>query len=141
VKDWTPIILAILALAGGGGGLYSALTVGATRRKMVAEAAQVQANTTTVLGGFAVDVLLKPLRERIQELEEEVEGLRQRVRQAYEAQEEIERLRALIRRYEDEIVQLKRTVAALTGAAPVVVDPSAPSPAPGPERQQPNEGA
>ena len=116
MKDWTPIILALLALLGGGGGIYSALTVGATRRKMVAEAAQVQANTTTVLGGFAVDVLLKPLRERITELEAEVEELRQRVREAYAAQEEIDRLRRKIRRYEDEIAELKLTVAALNAA-------------------------
>lgn len=122
MKDWTPIILALLALLGGGGGIYSELTVGATRRKMVAEASQVQANTTTLLGGFAVDVLLKPLRERIQELEEEVEELRRRVREAYEAQEEIERLRALIRRYEDEIRTLKATVAALTTAPTVAID-------------------
>lgn len=129
MKDWTPIILAVLALLGGGGGIYSALTVGATRRKMVAEASQVQANTTTLLGGFAVDVLLKPLRERIHELEEEVEDLRRRVREAYEAQEEIERLRALIRRYEDEIRQLKATVAALT-VKPVAAVETMPEPPP-----------
>lgn len=130
MKDWSPVILAAIALVGGGGGLYSALTVGATRRKIVAEAAQVQANTTTVLGGFAVDVLLKPLRERIAELEQEVDELRLRVRQAYEAQDEIERLRRQIQRYELEIAQLRQTVAALSSRAPVIVDPDRPPSAP-----------
>lgn len=78
MKDWTPIILALIALVGGGGGIYSALTVGATRRKMIAEAASINANTTTVLGKSAVE-LLTPLRERIRELEAEVEELRDTV--------------------------------------------------------------
>lgn len=118
MNSWTPIIVSVIALLGGGGGLYSALTVGATRRKMIAESAQVQANTTTVLGGFAVDVLLKPLRERIAELELEVEALRRRVREAYAVQDELEQLRAQIRRYEAELATLRATVAALQGPTP-----------------------
>lgn len=129
MKDWTPIILGLLALLGGGGGLYSALTVGATRRKMVAEAAQVQANTTTLLGGFAVDVLLKPLRERIAELEQEVDELRRRVRDSYRREEELERLRAQIADLEQEIARLRETVVALRAAAVANPIPPAAPPA------------
>ncbi len=116
MSTWTPIILALLALLGGGGGVYSALTVGATRRKMVAEAAQVQANTTTVLGGFAVDVLLKPLRERIAELEVEVDELRGRVRESFRREEEVERLRIKLDESELENARLRGVVATLHAA-------------------------
>ena len=117
MRDWTPLVLGLLALLGGGGGIYSALTVGATRRKMVAEAAQVQANTTTVLGGFAVDVLLKPLRERIAELEKEVDELRRRVRESFRREEELERLRAQLAEAELEMARLRTTVSTLRAAA------------------------
>lgn len=133
MKDWTPIILAFIAMLGGGGGIYAAFTVKATRRKLVADAEAVNANTTTVLGGFAVDVLLKPLRERIAELEKEVEELRRRVREAYQAQDEMEQMRAQIRRYEQEIAELKLTVKALSHGGTLIADPDQP-PGPPPAR-------
>lgn len=113
MKDWTPIILALIAVIGGGGGIWSALTIKATRRKLVADAEAVNANTTTVLGGFAVDVLLKPLRERIAELEQEVDELRRRVRESFRREEELDRLRSQIAEAEAEIGRLRATVAAL----------------------------
>lgn len=79
MKEWLPIILALIGIVGGGGGIYSALTVGATRRKMIAESEGITANTMTVLGRSAVE-LLEPLRLRVKELEAEVESLRSRVR-------------------------------------------------------------
>lgn len=76
---WLVIVLAVIAAAGGGSGLYSALTVGSARRKLTAESDGITATTMALLGKSAVD-MLDPLRQRVHELEDEVDGLREKVR-------------------------------------------------------------
>lgn len=113
MNSWTPIVLALVAVLGGGGGVWSALTLRATRQKLIAEAGKTQADTATALGTFAVEVFLNPLKTRVKELEEEVDQLRQRVREAREAEEEVDRLKRRLREAEAQIQILNATISTL----------------------------
>lgn len=115
MKDVTPILLGLIALLGGGGGIWSAFNLRATRQKMIADAQKTQADTATALGTFAVEVFLDPLKTRVKELEAEVELLRQRVREAREAEEEVDRLKRRLREAEDQIAALRSTISTLQG--------------------------
>lgn len=118
MTSWTPIVLALVALLGGGGGIWSALTLRATRQKLIAEAGKTQADTATALGTFAVEVFLDPLKTRVRELEAEVEALRSKVREAREAEEEVDRLKRRLREAELQIETLKSTIARYEGTQP-----------------------
>lgn len=96
---WLVIVLAVIAMAGGGGGLYGALTVGSARRKMTAESDGITAATIALLGKSAVE-MLDPLLARVHELEAEVDSLHTKVRA----------LRAELSEREHTIAEMDRTI-------------------------------
>lgn len=118
MKDWTPVILGLIALLGGGGGIWSVFNLRATRRKMIADADKTTVDTATALGSFAIEVFLDPLKTRVRELEAEVNQLRERVREARDAEEEVDRLKRKLRAAEAEIIALRATILALGGQVP-----------------------
>lgn len=91
------LLVALIGLAGGGGGIWAALTIGTAKRKMLAEAKATEAGTVTVLTKAAVD-LVEPLQERIRELEGESRELRKELRGA----------RGEIRQLTADIAQLRK---------------------------------
>lgn len=113
MSGWVSVVLAVLALLGGGGGVYSMATVGATKRKMLADTEATKAGTVAVLGKAAVE-LLEPLRTRVRELETDVDQLRQRVRRLNEdldtRDQRIGVLEATSSQYQSEIVRLQAEV-------------------------------
>lgn len=99
MKDWIPLLVAALAVLGAGGSVYSLITLGATKRKLLAEAASINATTTTVLTQSAMD-LLAPLREEATDARAEVKKLRAEVRE----------LTAMMRRWKSAIVEPTATL-------------------------------
>lgn len=88
---WQAVIGAV-AVVGGGAGVWSLLTLGATKRKLVAEAESLNAATVSSLSKSALE-LMEPLRARVHELEAEAREAR---KEASEAREEISTLRTTV---------------------------------------------
>jgi len=79
---WLTIAMGVLTLLGGGGGLYALLTLGATRRKILAEATSIKAgadetvaDAAKVLIGGAAD-LVEPLKRELREVRVELAAVR-----------------------------------------------------------------
>lgn len=91
----SPLIIALLGLVatvGAGTGVWSLLTAGATKRKLLAEADSITASTAAALSQSAREMLV-PLRERVRELEHEASEAR---REAAAARQEISDLRTSV---------------------------------------------
>lgn len=103
--DLLPVVLAAITLLGGGGGIWSLLTVGRQRRQLSAHATQLEAQSreaiaTTVktLSTTAVD-LVAPLQRTLQLAEARGDALNARLQQA---RSEVAQLRAEAEKaYED----------------------------------------
>ena len=81
---WLQVLLSVIAALGGTGGVVAAGAVLVQRRKLKADTADVLTDTALTL--------VKPLRERVAELETEADDARRKVAQA---NGELERLRDL----------------------------------------------
>lgn len=86
--DLLPIILAVITLAGGGGGVWSLLTVGKQKRQLVAQANQLEAqgreqiaNTVKTLGAAAAD-MVEPLQRTLALAEARADTLNAQLQQA-----------------------------------------------------------
>lgn len=118
-----PIIIAIIAgvaTIGAGGGVYSALTIRAQRRHLTAQADKADAETVTLIGTTAVQ-LLAPLREEIAAVRAEAGQVRTQLRRALE---QIDALTEIVRRWrrailadETDLAQLREMVRADRDAA------------------------
>lgn len=114
-----PIVIGVLAAAGGGAGIGSLFRIGIERRKSRAEAAGGEASNSQVISDTAVG-LLEPLRTQIEYLGEELVASRHESRAA---RTESQELRAEVHELREYIAVI---VAALAQAGAVV-----PAPPPG----------
>ena len=92
-------VVGAVATLGAGAGVWSLFTVGATKRKLLAEAESSTASTAAALNRSALE-LMEPFRQRVHELEAEARQARQETaaarQEAAEAKEEIADLRATV---------------------------------------------
>jgi len=88
---WIAVIGAVATL-GAGAGFWSVLTLGATKRKLIAEAKLSEANTAALLSQSARE-WIERLEQRVQAAEAEADGLR---RAAHAARGEVDELRQAV---------------------------------------------
>jgi TolA-binding protein len=93
-------------LLGGGAATVVSTAISAliNRRKLGADTAAVLSKAATDLVEAQAEIVVKPLRERIRELEKEVEVLRGRVR---EAAAELDQCHTALRHRDEEIALLR----------------------------------
>ena len=87
---WLTVALAGLTALGGGSGLWAALTVGATRRKITAEADEANAGAVRTIIGGATDSV-KLLRQLLDDAEVRVERVNAELRLARAQVDELSR--------------------------------------------------
>lgn len=106
---WVTALGLIAALIGAGGGIWNALNIKATRRKLSAEASKAEVDAIAIVGKAAVD-LLEPFRARVRELNSEVDVAHARINSLCN---EIERLRSAILAETADLAELRHMVANL----------------------------
>ena len=104
--NWLTVALAVIAAVGGGSGLYAILTVGATRKKIGAEADEAVAGSVRTIIGGATDSV-KLLRETVADAG----------RAVTEAEQRVERVNADLRVARSQVEEYGRRVDQLTREA------------------------
>jgi len=75
MNPWVTVVVALLGLLGTGGGIAALLTVRATRRKILAQASQIQADADESVAG-AVKVLIGGAADLVAPLKRELAATR-----------------------------------------------------------------
>jgi chromosome segregation ATPase len=116
--------MAVITVLGGGGGIVALVTVGATRRKLIAQSDETVAGAVKVLMGGATD-LVEPLRKALDSAEGRADKVNSQLR---EARTELDGLRLQVEAMAGQLRRLQRAIlapdATLEHLRSLIVDPT-----------------